>query len=88
MTSNKPLHHPLMLTSLVGITLFMMPVWLSVVLTAAAVALTLIWLVQRHWSHVCYACQVCSEFIGFCLLVAAFIGLSLGLTALVDVPAL
>jgi len=86
MTLNKPFEHPLLLTVMVSFTVLLIPVWLSATLVTGAVLLTLAWLITRHWPAVCYACQVCSEFIGFCLLVVAFVGLSLGLTAMVDVP--
>jgi hypothetical protein len=86
MTLNKPLHHPLILALMIGGLVLLMPVWLSALLVAGALLLTLTWLIHRHWHSVCYACQVASEFLGFCLLVLAFVGLSLGLSALVDVP--
>lgn len=86
MILNKPQYNPLILIMMAGMSLLLMPLWLSAGLAAAIALTALTTLIHRHWHSVCYACQVASEFLGFCLLVLAFVALSLGLSALVDVP--
>jgi hypothetical protein len=85
MIVNKPQHLPLILTVMTGMSLLLMPLWLITSVAAAAALIVLGTLIHRHWDRVCCACQVASEFFGFCLLVMAFVGLSLGLSALVDI---
>ncbi|MFC3193487.1 hypothetical protein ACFODZ_04420 [Marinicella sediminis] len=69
-----------------SVLLLISPLWFSAIALGLGAVVWLTMTLHRHWEIVCFGFQVISEFMAFCLLVLVFVGLSLGLSALVDWP--
>jgi len=79
-------HSQLYFITPASVLLLISPLWFSAIALGLVAVVWLTMTLHRHWEIVCFGFQVISEFMAFCLLVLVFVGLSLGLSALVDWP--